>query len=60
MTQERALDEVREIYDQSLAQTGVAMDLSDVPNALCETDKYLRVRGDEGRPRAKYVPGRGA
>jgi hypothetical protein len=60
LTQEQALDEVREIYARSLAQTGVVMDLSDVPNALCETDKYLRVKNGEGRPRAKYVLGRGA
>lgn len=26
----------------------------DVQNALCETDKYLRVKTGEGRPRAKY------
>jgi hypothetical protein len=28
----------------------------DVQNALCETDKYLRVKNGEGRPRAKYSP----
>lgn len=35
------------------------IDLSDIQNALCETDKYLRVKQGEGKPRAKYVQGRG-
>ncbi|MDB5177562.1 MAG: hypothetical protein JWN75_1230 [Candidatus Saccharibacteria bacterium] len=35
------------------------IDLSDIQNCLCETDKYLRVALDEGRPRAKYIRGRG-
>lgn len=35
-------------------------DLSDVQNCLCEYDKYERVRLGEGRPRARYVPGRGS
>lgn len=33
------------------------MELMDIQNALCETDKYLRVRNGEGRPRALYRPG---
>jgi hypothetical protein len=40
--------------------TDVAMDLSDVPNVLCEFDKWERVRLGEGTPRARYVPGRGS
>lgn len=39
--------------------TGVSMDFSDVPNILCETDKYLRVKLGEGTPRARYVLSRG-
>lgn len=35
------------------------IDLSDIQNALCETDKWLRVRNGEGKPRAQYIPGRG-
>lgn len=60
LSQETALEEMRAIYEIAHAETGVAMDLSDVPNALCETDKYLRVLHREGRPRARYVAGRGA
>lgn len=59
LPQERALSEMRAIYKIIQAETSVAMDFSDVPNVLCETDKYLRVKLGQGRPRAKYVPGRG-
>ena len=57
--QPQALVEMRAIHARVERETGVAIDLSDVPNVLCETDKYLRVQREEGRPRAKYVPGRG-
>lgn len=60
LDQERALSEMRAIYKIAEAETGVAMDFSDVPNILCETDKHLRVKLGEGKPRALYVPGRGA
>jgi hypothetical protein len=35
------------------------IELHDLQNCLCETDKYLRVKTGEGRPRAMYVAGRG-
>lgn len=60
VSQGHALTEIREIHKLSFEATGVAMDFSDVPNILCETDKYLRVRNGEGKPRALYVPGRGS
>lgn len=47
-------------FTRSWRETGVILDFSDVPNVLCETDKYLRVQLGQGRPRARYVPGRGA
>jgi hypothetical protein len=50
---------MRRIYKIVEAETGVPMDFSDVPNILCETDKYLRVKNGEGKPRALYVAGRG-
>jgi hypothetical protein len=59
ISQSQALSEMREIYKTVQQETGVAMDFSDVPNILCETDKYLRVKNEEGKPRALYVPGRG-
>lgn len=60
VSQSQALDEMRTIYKTVQVETGVAMDFSDVPNILCETDKYLRVKNGEGKPRALYVPGRGS
>lgn len=60
LSQEQALGEMRAIYRWAQEETGVAMDFSDVPNILCETDKYLRAKNGEGKPRALYVPGRGA
>jgi uncharacterized protein YehS (DUF1456 family) len=59
LKQEDALDEMREIYELSIPELSFPIDFSDVPNMLCETDKYLRVLNGEGTPRAKYVPGRG-
>lgn len=58
-TQEQALKEMRAIYEIVFQNTGVEIDFSDVPNILCETDKYLRVKNGEGKPRALYVAGRG-
>ena len=60
LPQSFALGEMKIIHAASLEATGVAMDFTDVPNILCETDKYLRVKNGEGRPRALYVPGRGS
>lgn len=59
LSQSQALTEMRAIYKLAQDETGVAMDFSDVPNILCETDKYLRVKNGEGKPRALYVVGRG-
>jgi hypothetical protein len=59
LTQDQALSEMRAIYKIVETETGVLMDFSDVPNILCETDKYLRVKLGEGKPRALYVAGRG-
>ena len=60
LSQGQALAEMRAIYKVAQQETGVAMDFSDVPNILCETDKWLRVANGEGKPRALYVPGRGS
>ncbi len=60
LSQGQALSEMRTIYKVVQQEAGVAMDFSDVPNILCETDKYLRVKLGEGKPRALYVPGRGS
>lgn len=59
LSQEQARSEIRKIFAIAQAETGVALEFNDVPNILCETDKYLRVKNGEGAPRATYVPGRG-
>jgi hypothetical protein len=55
-----ALIEMGNLFPKIKAETGVDLDFSDVPNVLCETDKYLRVKTGAGEPRALYVPGRGS
>jgi hypothetical protein len=35
-------------------ETGVQVDAQDMQNCLCETDKYIRVLKNEGRPRQTY------
>jgi len=60
LSQHQALSEMRTIFKLVGPETGVSIDFSDVPNILCETDKYLRVKNGEGKPRALYVPGRGS
>lgn len=58
--QEWALSDMREAYKAVRDGTDIRLDFSDIPNALCEMDKYQRVKLEQGRPRANYVPGRGA
>jgi hypothetical protein len=60
LSQPWARQEMRTIYKIAERETGVAMDFSDIPNVLCETDKYLRVKLGQGKPRARYVAGRGS
>lgn len=61
LSQAQGLEEMLEIYQQQArfrAPWVPEIDLSDIQNCLCETDKYLRVKGG-GKTRAKYVQGRG-
>lgn len=60
LPQSQARQEMRAIYVIAEQETGVVMDFSDVPNILCETDKYQRVALGQGKPRARYVAGRGS
>ena len=62
LNQEEGLDEMRSIWaeqDAHRAPWVPPIELGDIQNSLCEVDKLLRVRSNEGRPRARYVPGRG-
>lgn len=60
LSQQQALEEISFIYSLAYTETNVEMDFSDIPNVLCETDKYLRVYLNQGTPRALYVAGRGS
>lgn len=54
--QDRARRELVEMWPILVKRSGVNMDLSDVPNVMCEVDKYLRVKNGEGTPRNRYIP----
>jgi hypothetical protein len=56
LEQWKALHEMRGLFEWLPSESGVAMDFSDIPNVLCETDKFLRVLNNEGAPRALYRP----
>jgi len=63
LNQPTGLALMRELWaeqDEHRAPWVPRIDLSDIQNALCETDKLLRARSGQGRPRAMYVPGRGS
>lgn len=62
LKQDEGLLEMRFLYsvqDYYRALWVPPIGLSDIQNCLCETDKYLRIKLGEGRPRSGYVPGRG-
>jgi hypothetical protein len=50
------LREWRNAIIQELGEEYAILTLMDVQNCLCEVDKYLRVKNQEGRPRATYKP----
>lgn len=63
LSQEQAVEEmnwVHSVQEQYLADWMKPIRLSDIQNCLCETDKYIRVLNNEGRPRARYIAGRGS
>lgn len=62
LKQDDGLEEMRSLHrsqDQWKAPWVPPIDLSDIQNCLCEVDKYLRAKNGEGKPRTKYVSGRG-
>lgn len=61
--QAQALAEMLELQEMSRAEGVLAeyvppIELADIQNCLCETDKWLRAKSGEGRPRSKYKVGR--
>lgn len=62
LSQDEGLGLMRDLWasqEQYRAPWVPEIELSDIQNCLCEFDKYMRAKLGEGRPRAKYVPGRG-
>lgn len=55
----RMMAELLESLNTSLPTFIPRLEMRDVEHSLCEVDKYLRVKNGEGRPRAKYIRGRG-
>jgi len=52
LSQAQALREMRAIYP--VLNEIVPIDFSDVPNIMCEVDKYIRAQTGAGRPKATY------
>lgn len=48
--------EVVKALEEAFGRSYRDVTLMDVQNCLCETDKYLRVKQGEGRPRSRYRP----
>jgi hypothetical protein len=42
-----------------MTSKGVPLELREIEHSLCEFDKYMRVKGGEGKPRSRYHPPRG-
>lgn len=60
LSQAQALEELRAVWQPVMSASGVTMDFTDVPNIMCEFDKWQRAKRGEGKLRATYVPGRGS
>ena len=61
VSETRLLDEMVELFEDSrstLPEFMPDLELHDIQFQLCEYDKYERVRLGEGRPKARYRPGR--
>jgi hypothetical protein len=56
LSQKKALAELRDVYPILLKESGIEFDWIDVMNIMCETDKFLRVKNGEGRPRSLFTP----
>ena len=54
----RAFRQLHEALAPDLERIGLGdLHAQDLQNCLCETDKYLRVKLGEGKPRRRFVPG---
>lgn len=57
---DQSLDEMRRLTEWMNVVAGYpALTIHDIEHSLCEFDKYERARTGDGRPKVRYVPGRG-
>jgi hypothetical protein len=54
VTQKQAEQEFLELRDYVLNKNGLLLAVHNLQNCLCETDKYLRLKNNEGSVRSKY------
>jgi hypothetical protein len=59
LAQAKALEELRVLRPVLEERCQMTFELSEVTGIMCETDKFLRIKNNEGTVRATYVPGRG-
>lgn len=52
----RAMETLQRRLNATLPTDIPRLEMRDVEHSLCETDKYLRVQNNEGRPRSLYSP----
>lgn len=58
VTQGQMLEEMQSLHEQQHDHLGPdwqEIELSDIQNVLCEVDKYLRTKNEEGRPKQKFT-----
>lgn len=51
------LEEMRTLLNEAPNYTNLTLEMRDIEHSLCEFDKYMRVKNNEGRPRSKYHHG---
>jgi hypothetical protein len=54
VTQQQANKEFIELRDYVRDVSGIHLSVHNLQNCLCETDKYLRLKNNEGSVRSKY------
>lgn len=50
----QGLKEIQYLRNEVKSNLDMQLCCQDIQNCLCETDKYLRVKNNEGKPRSKY------
>ena len=55
LPQAQALQEIRDLRARLARDHEIALDLSDIPNVLCEYDKYVRVLSGDGDTRQRFI-----